>query len=114
MGDIQPDKVQEILSHYHAMILLTKGENFGHALYECLSVGRPLITSYFTPWNNLEQLKAGANVDISDVQDCSKKIQAIANLSQMEYDGYCHNAHSIAKEYFGHLHTKEQYKPLFG
>lgn len=113
MGDIQPDKVQETLSHYHSMILLTKGENFGHALYECLSVGRPLITSHFTPWNNLEQLKAGANVDISDGQNCSNKIQAFANFSQIEYDVYCHNAHSIANQYFGHLQSRVQYKLLF-
>ena len=56
------------------LILLTKGENFGHAIYESLSVGRPVITSYFTPWNDLQQKSAGANVDINDLNDCIEKL----------------------------------------
>jgi len=48
-GDVLPLEVQNTFSRYHASVLLTKGENFGHALYESMSVGRPIITSNFTP-----------------------------------------------------------------
>ena len=32
MGDLKPELVQDIFNKYDASILLTKGENFGHAL----------------------------------------------------------------------------------
>ncbi|GAB1397102.1 hypothetical protein MASR1M65_18810 [Saprospiraceae bacterium] len=53
-GEVLPADVQQTLAAYNAMILLTKGENFGHAIYESLSVGTPVITSHFTPWNDLQ------------------------------------------------------------
>lgn len=113
-GDIEPAEVQDVLSRYDAMVLLTKGENFGHALYECLSVGRPLITSYFTPWNHLEQSKAGANVDISNVNDCKSKMQQLANLSVADFEIYCRSAHHLANQYFKLLNSSQSYKKIFG
>ena len=80
--------MQEVIAQYHALILFTKGENFGHAIYESLSVGRPVITSYFTPWNDLQEKNAGVNVDISDTQDCVRKILNLCNFNQEDYNNY--------------------------
>lgn len=113
MGDILPENVQQTLAQYHAMIILTKGENFGHALYESLSVGRPVITSYFTPWNNLLALKAGANVNISDTKDCEKLINYFASMTQVKYNEFCGGAFNFANEYFNNLKTTKQYRELF-
>ncbi len=112
-GDLEPVNVQHVLSTYHAMILLTKGENFGHAAYESLSVGRPLITSYFTPWNHLFELQAGANVDITNVQDCRNIITDFAAFSQNEYNLFCSGALKLAIEYFSNLNSAVQYRNLF-
>ncbi|HNP55277.1 MAG TPA: glycosyltransferase [Ferruginibacter sp.] len=65
-GDVIPDQVQHTFQQYDAFAFLTQGENFGHALYECLSAGRPILTSRFTPWNDLEKAGAGWNVDLND------------------------------------------------
>lgn len=113
-GDVQPAEVQNVMSQYHAFISLTKGENFGHALYESLSVGRPVITSHFTPWNNLQQQYAGVNVDISDKNDCLKKLQEFANLNQDEYTQYCNGAHHLATKYYQELDAVSKYRELFG
>lgn len=112
-GDVQPHRVQQVLSQYHALVLLTKGENFGHALYESLSVGRPIITSFFTPWNDLQQEKAGLNVDISNVEDCVEKIVSFANIGQNEYNGLCLGAHQAALHYYSNLDTDIKYRKLF-
>lgn len=113
-GDVQPGDVQQVLSQYHALILLTKGENFGHALYESFSVGRPIITSYLTPWNDLQQKRAGVNVDISDMQDCLKKLLDLADLNQAEYNTYCDGAHQLAVQYYKNLDAEKSYRELFG
>lgn len=113
-GEVQPAQVQQVLSQYHALILLTKGENFGHALYESLSVGRPIITSYFTPWNELQVKKAGINVDINNRNDCLEKLNSFVSLSQEEYNEYCTGSHYLALQYYKNLDMELKYKKLFG
>lgn len=113
-GEVQPPFVQQVLSQYHAFILPTKGENFGHALYESLSAGRPVITSYFTPWNDLKKKKAGVNLDISNMQDCIGKLHDFADLNQEEYNGYCEGAYQLARQYYQNLNAEVKYSELFG
>lgn len=112
-GDVKPPEVQQLISQYHALILLTKGENFGHALYESLSVGRPVITSHFTPWNNLDQKKAGLNADITRTDNCLSAINKLTTLSQPEYNTWCHGAHQEAQLYYASLDTAIKYNQLF-
>lgn len=113
LGEIEPTRVQEKLGCYHALCLLTKGENFGHALYESLSVGRPIITSYFTPWNHLLVNHAGANLNISKIEDCMENIQYFFSLDQTQYNQFCEGALYMAGQYVASLKSIQQYGQLF-
>ncbi len=113
MGDVKPINVQQVLSAAHAFILPTRGENFGHSIYESLSVGRPVITSFFTPWNNLEQNKAGFNVDISDDYSLVSVIEKLKAMDQQEYNEYCIGAHKVANDYYDKLDAESKYRQLF-
>ncbi len=112
-GDIEPIKVQDKIAEYHTLCLLTKGENFGHALYESLSVGRPVITSFYTPWNDLKGLNAGVNVNINDFDDCATKISELAALNQDEFNILCNGSHNLSMLYFEKLNSIERYKKIF-
>ena len=112
-GDLQPNKVQQTLKDYDSLISLTTGENFGHALYESLSVGRPIITSYYTPWNSLEEKKAGWNVDISNKEQISELLNALATKSNNKWQVYCEGAHQLAKKYFVEQNFEDSYRKLF-
>lgn len=112
-GEVQPVNVQELLLQYHAMVLLTKGENFGHALYESLSVGRPVITSFYTPWNDLQQNVAGANININNFQESLQKLNEFANMPQNEYNFYCSGAHTLACNYYFNIDAESKYSKLF-
>ena len=112
--DLRPELVQETFRQYDASVLLTKGENFGHALYESLSVGRPIITSFFTPWNGLQDKKAGWNLDISDAADCINKLEMIAGLESESFNTYCTGAHALAKAYYDTTADLGAYHDLFG
>ncbi len=114
MGDLRPEQVQDTFAKYDASIILTKGENFGHALYESLSVGRPLITSFFTPWNDLEEKKAGWNLDISNTDDCIKKLEVIASIDNDSFNVYCNGAYELAKGYYAESADLSNYHKLFG
>lgn len=113
MGDVLPEKVQDIFAQYHASILLTRGENFGHALYESLSAGRPVITSYFTPWNRLESKNAGWNVDISNDREIEILLSRVSNLEQPAYDRFYNGAYALAKTYYSGGFDTRSYKALF-
>lgn len=112
-GEIIPEKVQETFEQYDASILLTKGENFGHALYESLSVGRPVITSHFTPWNNLQQQKAGWNIDISSMDEAVSLLKYLCNMSSNEFNEYADGAHELAVNYYSGLNSVDDYTKLF-
>ncbi len=111
-GAIEPPFVQQTLQKYHAMILPSKGENFGHAIYEALSVGRPVIISHFTPWNGLDKASAGWNLNLN-TNEINDAINRLQNLSQTDYFRYCQQANQLAKEYFIKSSNMDNYNKLF-
>ncbi len=113
LGGVEPLKVQDTFSKYHASVILTKGENFGHALYESLSAGRPIITSNFTPWNMLEEKKSGWNLDISDVSKCLTMLHKISALPYSEFTKFYRGAYDEACYYYKKSNNLADYKKLF-
>jgi glycosyltransferase involved in cell wall biosynthesis len=80
--NVSPAQVEEILGSVHAVVMPSKSENYGHSIIEALSAGRPVITSHFTPWNDLEKRNAGFNADIT----VAAVRKAIMRLSDMDAD----------------------------
>jgi glycosyltransferase involved in cell wall biosynthesis len=113
LGGLAPRLVQETLAQYHAMILFSRAENFGHAIYESLSVGRPVIISKFTPWNELRQKFAGINVEVTSIQECIDAITFFADMDQEDYNKFCEGAHALAMQYFKNDEVEKQYENLF-
>ena len=112
-GDVQPHQVQQTLEGYEGLISLTTGENFGHVLFESLSVGRPIITSHFTPWNELEKRNAGWNVDISNKGSIANLLDELSGKTNEEWQWYCKGAHQLAMKYFEEQNFREEYQKLF-
>ncbi|MEO6070610.1 MAG: glycosyltransferase [Chitinophagaceae bacterium] len=112
-GSLPPDKVLPTLSQYNCFILPSKSENFGHAIYESLLSGVPVITSQFTPWNNLKSHKAGWNVDIEDVSSISNAIEEAYLLSGEEYASWSSSASAFANKSVDIEKIKKDYQQLF-
>ncbi|MBI1767934.1 MAG: glycosyltransferase [Bacteroidetes bacterium] len=112
-GAIEPNTVQETLSKYHAFILPTKGENFGHAIYEALSVGTPVLVSPYTPWGRLQDYNAGITIEALDQKYWSKAIQKFIDMELDEYSVYSKGSYDLAKNYFSKNDFKFQYQSLF-
>lgn len=112
-GPVQPDNVLSTFSDYHVMVLPTMGENFGHAIYESLSAGTPVILSMHTPWGDLEKRNAGKTVDIKDKMELPRSLESFIDMDQIRYDSLSSGACSLAKDYFQKNNFKEQYKAMF-
>ncbi len=84
-GEINPTQVYDTLCNHHFFILPSQSENFGHALYEAMIAGKPIITSKNTPWNLLEENIAGYNVDLTR-ESLASTIENAAILNQKDYN----------------------------
>ena len=61
-GAIPPHELVAFYQQTHVFICPSQSENFGHAIFEAFSAGKPVITSHNTPWNQLQEKKIGINV----------------------------------------------------
>jgi glycosyltransferase involved in cell wall biosynthesis len=51
-GEVTHEKVAQIFSTHDLFVFPTRGENFGHVIYEALAVGTAVIVSDQTPWQS--------------------------------------------------------------
>ena len=117
-GHANPADSQTILASYDALVLPTKGENFGHSIYEALSVGTLVIISDKTPWIFEESFTpAGWLVDYADNEfDTQKLKQVLEDLYNMNNNTYSlctANAHKYAVDFYNAHDFKAQYTALF-
>ncbi len=82
--DLIPSSVEQVLAAHQVFIQPSESENFGHALVEAFSAGLPVITSNFTGWNNLQQERAGINVELNETS-VANAITFFAHMKQAEY-----------------------------
>ena len=94
-----PDNNQEILQENHFLVLMTKGENFGHIIYESLAAGRPVIISEKTPWSDIEHLNIGylSNFEDNNLLDI---FEGLINIDDESYRTMCYDAKKYAKDFF--------------
>ncbi len=112
-GPVLNDEVADVLNTYHLFVLPTKGENFGHAIFEALSSGKPVLISDQTPWRNLAAQKVGWDIALDKPQLFLHAIEQAACFNQQVYDEWSHHAWGLAKNYVEQLNIKEDYIKLF-
>jgi glycosyltransferase involved in cell wall biosynthesis len=111
-GEVPSWKVQQILSQYHFFVLPTQGENFGHAIFDALSCGVPVIISKNTPWVNIENSQAGFYMDIDNQESISFLFNRISNLSAAEYQTIRQSSLTYATNYFKSKDFSKEYSFL--
>lgn len=112
-GSIESDKVGDVLSLYHFMLMPTTGENFGHVILQSLSVGCPVIISDQTPWKKLEDKKIGWDISLEKIDEFATTIDFTASINQSNYDIMSKAAFDYAQQYIQNPQIKEQNRALF-
>lgn len=113
-GDLLPSAVEKALKTSDVFILPSKSENFGHAIYEALTAGKPVITSHNTPWNDLHKAKAGCNVSLSSgTEEMTKAIKNFAAMEQAEFEEWANGARAYTDGAINLDEIKEQYEKMF-
>jgi len=113
IGEKPNGQLPAIISANHIFVLPTQGENFGHAIAEALSLGRPVLISNQTPWRNLQNEKAGWDLPLDQPELFIKAIEEAAALNQVGYNAFAETAFSFIKKRIEKNNLLDNYKKLF-
>lgn len=80
-GPLAPAEVAGVLASADALILPSRGENFGHVVAEALAAGCPAIVSDRTPWQDVATAGAGW---ILPLERPGAWLQALRELTAMD------------------------------
>lgn len=96
-GDVPSDQVQDILSNQDVLLLPTKSENYGHVIFEALSVGCIPVISDKTPWNIVEERKVGFTVSRT-VEGFTTAVNKLIDMGVQRRLAMSLNAITLAQE----------------
>jgi glycosyltransferase involved in cell wall biosynthesis len=113
-GAIPPWEVPQILASYHYFVLPTMGENFGHAIFDSLASGTPVIISRTTPWMNIDTSGAGYYVDLSAPSPLDGVLRELKTLQPSAYANARKNSLTYAKKFWESQNFLNDYKFLLG
>lgn len=71
---------------YHFFFSPSKGENFGHSIFEAFSHRLPVLISDQTPWKSLEQLSIGWDLKLDSITNFQFILQKCIEMEQTEYE----------------------------
>ena len=114
LGPVHPSRVSELLIGSDFFILPTLGEAFGHAIYESLRVGRPVLISNRTPWSQAGLSGAGWVMDPTDSTAWATAIAACVSMNSDSYLQMSRNALYLAQEWYASQDYEERYRELLG
>lgn len=106
-------QMEAIIKQHDLFVLPTRGENFGHAIFEALSAGRPVLISDQTPWKNLAATHAGWDLALGDPALFTDVIEKVAAMNQAEHLIWCNGAWKFCNHFIKNSGIKEQYLKLF-
>ena len=112
-GEVPNHELPPITARHHVFVLPTRGENFGHAIFEALTLGKPALISDQTPWRGLTAARAGWDLPLDRPESFREAIEQAAAFDQQEYEDWCRCTTKFVEAFLSGLELKEAYKKLF-
>lgn len=110
---LQFNQVQDHIKNYNCLFMPTLNENFGHSIVESLLCGCPAIISDQTPWNDLEQNRAGFALPLDSKHAFVDAIVHYAELSEEEFAKNSLDVSVYIDKKINLTKITNQYKTLF-
>ena len=109
-GVVAANKVSEVFAQNDVFVFPTRGENFGHVIFESLNAGTPVLLSDKTPW---QPDKEGA-IETLSLDDRDAWVEAINRWAEPRALFACRNAaRSYALQVSRSDHSLELNRQLF-
>ncbi len=101
-GEVNSEKVIDVFSDYDAFFFPTKGENFGHVIYEALAAGCVPVISDRTPWLDSKENGCGY---VLPLENQTAFVKTIRDLAEHKATGGIEDMKIKAVEY-----ARDKYK----
>ncbi|NCU06106.1 MAG: glycosyltransferase family 4 protein [Chitinophagaceae bacterium] len=113
-GELSPADKTKAMEQFQVFIMPSKSENFGHALLEALSAGKPVITTNTTPFKHLQDVHAGFTAEINRLdEDLSIAIEKFAAMNDVELTECSKAAAVFGANFVDVKLITQQYEVLF-
>jgi glycosyltransferase involved in cell wall biosynthesis len=112
-GFLSPEELSEKLQQADWFALSTLGENFGHAIFEAMANGLPVIIGDNTPWKGLAAIGAGFDLPARDEQAWLQAFESAFRTDAVVYAGMSAAALQLVRTTAGSDTSYDQYRELF-
>lgn len=97
-GTVEHNQVEMKLAGHDLFFFPTRGENYGHVIYEALAAGLPILISDQTPWHDLQQRGVGWVLPLDHPEEFTRVIDEVAAMRPEERDLMRKKAQAYALE----------------
>lgn len=112
-GELPFHQVQDRLTTFHALLMPTLNENYGHSIVESLLTGCPVIISDQTPWTDVAASGAGYSLPLADPKAFVDAITSLAELDQTAFVEKSKSANRYILQKINLSQAAGRYKQLF-
>ena len=113
LGAINHDFLPGIIASFHAMLLPSFNENFGHVILDALAASCPVILSDQTPWLHLTSKSVGWDIPLNNPHAFGEAIATLARMDQAQFDTWSLSAFNEAYAFYNNPDIINQTKNLF-
>lgn len=111
-GEVAPENVPMIFSEHDVFFFPTRGENYGHVIFESLLAGTCVVLSDKTPWK-VDKLGAVELISLEEPEVWRETVERWARYSSAELAALRDAALSYAWDYMETSPAVEQNRALF-
>ena len=81
-GELPHEEVAPTLAQYDLLLLPSRGENFGHVIFEALASGCPVAISDRTPWSHVQAEGGGWVIPLSDESRWKETVDRVVHADE--------------------------------
>ena len=112
-GELGNDAVPAAMAKQELMFMPSRSENFGHAIFEALCAGTPVLIGDRTPWQNLEAAKAGFDIPLPNPAALAAAIDRLAAMPPADYAAWRAGARAMAEHFVATATARADMARLF-
>ncbi len=112
-GTIDHENVANELQKHHIFLSPTESENYGHSIIESLLCGVPAVISSNTPWRNLENSRAGYDINLDRQDLFISALQKFIDMDDVNYKMWKDGAREYINSGLQVEETIDKYTEMF-
>lgn len=85
-GSVLPENVRQTLAEHDVFFLPTRGENYGHVIFEALAAGLPILISDQTPWMDVEKAGVGWALSLDAIEPFARVLTQLAGWNSQQWN----------------------------